>query len=118
MMMKPAPIAPFVMTQAEFLFEFPVVALDYPAQFQDRHEFGEGELCGQRRQPVVGRLGFALGPFDDEPFLLPRSIAVRGAHPHVGQKWCLMTCLLKVYVARSFSPVMIRNLSRGTNHSR
>src|SRR5713226_116241 len=41
-----------------------------------------------------------------------------GAQPHLGQKWCLMTCLLNVYVARSPSGVRRRNLSRGANHSR
>src|SRR3989337_2824907 len=38
MMMKPTPIAPFVMTQPHLLLEFPVVTFDAPAHFDGAHQ--------------------------------------------------------------------------------
>src|ERR1700737_3560917 len=40
-MMKAAPIASFVMTQADFLLEFPVVALNAPAHFDGGYQLLE-----------------------------------------------------------------------------
>ena len=47
MMMKASPIASFVMTKTDFLLEFPVVALDAPAQFDGGHQFPERNGRGQ-----------------------------------------------------------------------
>src|ERR1035437_2097934 len=68
MMMKAAPIASFVMTKADFLFEFPVVALDAPAHFDDGHQFPEREVCRQGGQEIARRLDFTFRPFDEQPF--------------------------------------------------
>src|SRR3989337_611743 len=63
MMMKPAPSAPFVVTQTELLLEFLVVAFDAPAHFDRLNQFGHRDGLGQVRQPVLGGRGFCLGPF-------------------------------------------------------
>src|ERR1700693_2682738 len=50
MMMKAAPIAPFVMTETDFLLEFPVVTLDAPAHFDGGYEFLERDVRRQGGQ--------------------------------------------------------------------
>src|SRR5271166_3098208 len=67
-MMEAAPASPLEMGEAEFTFEFLVVALDAPAQFGRVDENVDGRVFGQGRKPVFGRLFFALGPFDEKPF--------------------------------------------------
>ena len=66
--MEAAPASPFEMGEAEFAFEFLVVALDAPAQFGRVDENVDGRVFGQGRKPVFGRLFFALGPFAEKPF--------------------------------------------------
>ena len=66
--MESAPASPFEMGEAEFAFEFLVVALDAPAQFGRVDENVERGVFGQGRKPVFRRLFFALGPFDEKPF--------------------------------------------------
>ncbi len=60
--------SPFEMGEAEFAFEFLVVALDARAQFGRVDENVDGCVFGQGRKPVFRRLFFALGPFDEQPF--------------------------------------------------
>ena len=84
--MKAAPTSAFVMTEADFLFEFLVVALDAPAPFCLGDECGERHVGGQGGKPVFGRLGLAVGPSDEEPFFGPRlaacSVTVCRANAH------------------------------------
>ena len=82
MMMKAAPIAPFVMTETDFLLEFAVVALDAPAHLDGAHQLLERNVRRQGGQEIAGRLGFAFGPFDEQPFFRARPIGVRGAHAY------------------------------------
>ena len=56
------------MGEAEFAFQFLVVALNAPAQFGRVGEDVDGRVFGQGRKPVFCRLFFALRPFDEEPF--------------------------------------------------
>jgi FAD dependent oxidoreductase len=63
-----APASPLETGEAEFAFQFLVVALDAPAQFGRVEENGDGRVFGQRRKPASCRLFFAPGPFDEEPF--------------------------------------------------
>src|SRR5271170_7340599 len=58
-MMEAAPASPFEMGEAEFAFEFLVVALDAPAQFGRVDENVDGRVFGQGREPVFRRLFFA-----------------------------------------------------------
>jgi hypothetical protein len=46
-MMETAPVAPFVVTQAELGFEFLVVALNHPATHGVRDQLLEGDLLWQ-----------------------------------------------------------------------
>ncbi len=48
-MMEAAPASPFEMGEAEFAFEFLVVAFDAPAQFGGVDENVDGRVFGQGR---------------------------------------------------------------------
>src|SRR4029077_6109354 len=69
MMMKTAPASAFVMSQSQFLLEFLIVPLNDPALLGQFDQVGEGGLCGQGRKPVLVRLLFPSGPFDEQPLL-------------------------------------------------
>ena len=60
-----APPATFVMTEADLLFELLIIAFDAPAQFDGVDMLIERDVGRQSREPVFGRFGFALGPFDN-----------------------------------------------------
>src|ERR1700682_4590056 len=68
-MMEAAPFAPRLVSTPDLLFEFLIVSLDTPAQLGKVDELAEANIGWQRRQPIFGRLGFALGPFDQQPLL-------------------------------------------------
>ena len=69
-MMEAAPSAAFVVIKPDLLLELLIVPLDAPAQLGKIHEPAEADVRRQRREPVFGRLGFALWPFDQQPLLL------------------------------------------------
>src|SRR5215204_2344387 len=71
-MMEAAPAAPFEVPEPDLLLELQIVALDTPAQLGEVDEFAEADIGWQRRQPILGRLGFARGPLDQQPFLRDR----------------------------------------------
>ena len=71
-MVEAAPAAAFVVPEPNLLLELLVVALDAPAQLGEIDQALEGDLLGQAGKPVLGRLGFAFRPFDQQPFLRPR----------------------------------------------
>jgi len=87
--MEAAPASPLEMGEAEFAFQFLVVALDAPAQFGRVGENVDGRVFGQGRKPVFCRLFFALRPFDEEPFerVRRRSFPVSRSwsYPHRGE---------------------------------
>ena len=66
-MMKAAPTASFVMAQAEFLFQFLVIAFDDPAMFGQVHQFPQTNVRRQGGQPVLGGFRFPGRPFDQQP---------------------------------------------------
>src|ERR1700740_3859298 len=68
-MMEPSPAAPFKMSQTDLLLEFLVIPLDAPSELGDIDQAGAGEVVGEGRQHILGGLLFALGPFDQQPFL-------------------------------------------------
>ena len=68
----PEPGAALVVVKAELALELLVVELDLPSQAGEAGEpLGLG-VGGEVREPVIGRLILALGPFDDQPFLPSR----------------------------------------------
>ena len=71
-MMKTSPAASFVVTQAEFLFQFLVIAFDDPAMFGQVHQFPQTNIGRQGGQPVLGGFRFPGWPFDEQPFFRMR----------------------------------------------
>src|SRR4051795_7087039 len=67
--MEPAPAAPLIVPQSEFLLELLVVALDAPAQLGQRDEAVEGDVLGKGGEPVFRRPLLLRRPLDQQPFL-------------------------------------------------
>src|SRR5512144_627281 len=91
-MMEAAPAASLVVPQAEFLFQLLVIALDPPAQFGQIDQAIERHVRRDGGEPILGGLGLALGPFDQQPFLLPRRgpprVTMGGPYPNPGKARC------------------------------
>src|SRR4051794_22573222 len=66
-MVEPAPVASFKVSQAQLLFQFLVVPLDNPAVFGHSDQSFERGVTSHRRQPVLSGFGFAPRPFDQQP---------------------------------------------------
>src|SRR3954449_1756055 len=71
-MMEAAPAASLIVPKAEFLFQLLVIAFDPPAQLGQIDQAIERGVGRDGGQPVLGGLGVALGPFDQQPFLAAR----------------------------------------------
>src|SRR6516164_10500921 len=70
-MLEAPPPPALEMIQPEFVLEFLVVALDAPPQLREADEVSDRDRLRQRRQPVLRRLGVALGPLDQQPLFGP-----------------------------------------------
>lgn len=81
-MLKATPVAPFVMSETDLLFELEVISFDAPAHFGGGHQFLERDGFRQGGQKIVGRLGFIRGPFDEQPLLRTGSTGLRCVHAH------------------------------------
>src|ERR1700676_4139617 len=87
-MVKAKPSPPFEMTERHLLLEVLIVALDAPAQFGSVPQITEGDVVGQRREPIFGGLFLALGPLDQQPLLrrlLGRLLARCNVNTHAGE---------------------------------
>ena len=62
MVVEASPAAPLVMSKAEFLLEFLIIALDPPAQLGQVDQPLEGDVIGKGGEPVFGRLLLARRP--------------------------------------------------------
>ena len=113
-MVEAAPVTPFVVRQAELGLELLVVAFDHPAPHGIEDQLSEGGRVGQRRQPVMTRLGLTVRPFDQEPLLGPRQIAVRRAHPHAGK--ARRQPALRAVAPAHRAPALRRQGSRHAQH--
>src|SRR5687767_15634732 len=84
--MEPAPAAPLIVPQSEFLLELLVVALDAPPKLGEFDQAHEADLFRQGREPVLGGLLLAFRPLDQEPLLWARFaqpvVAMCNSHPH------------------------------------
>jgi hypothetical protein len=113
-MMKAAPLAPLIIREPDFLFEFFVVAFDPPAQFGEMNQFLQRRPGRQRREPILGRRALALGPFDEQPLFLTwgtaQIIAMRRTHLH-GSK------ARTHFSARPFAPTDFAQLLGGQAES-
>src|ERR1044072_7756242 len=88
-MMEAAPAAALIVSKAQFLFQLLVTPLAPPAQFRQIDQALEGDVRREGGQPVFGGFSIALGPFDQQPFLVPRlgppRVAMGGPHPNPGK---------------------------------
>src|SRR4051794_773641 len=66
-MMEATPAAPFEVPKPDFLLEFKIVAFDTPAQLGEVDKLAEADVGRQRRQQILGRLGFVGRPLDQQP---------------------------------------------------
>src|SRR5271170_50484 len=69
---KAAPAAPFEVPQAEFLFQFLVIAFDDPALFGQSGQISQADVGGQVREPVFARFSLVARPLDQQPLRLSR----------------------------------------------
>src|ERR1700693_1298563 len=88
-MVEGSPAAALVMSKADFLLEFLIIALDPPAQLGQIDQPLEGDVVGKVGEPIFGRLLLAQRQFDQQPFLrsgfVEPVIAMGGAHPYPGK---------------------------------
>src|SRR6185437_2948576 len=63
-MVEASPGAPLIMTQADFLLEFLIIALDAPAQLGEIDEVAERHVVVDGCEPELRGRSFILGPFD------------------------------------------------------
>jgi hypothetical protein len=88
-MMEAAPTTAFVVTEADILLEFEIVAFNAPAQFRLIDHAFERDVGRQRREPVVIRFGCALRPLDQQPLfgrgLTSPGVIVGRANPPSGE---------------------------------
>jgi hypothetical protein len=64
MVVKAAPSSSFKVSETDLLLELLIVALDAPTQFGGIDQIAERDVLGKSREPIFGRFGLALGPFD------------------------------------------------------
>ena len=69
MMIESTSASAFIMTEAEFLFEFLVVTLNAPAHMRLCHQIAQGGVLWQAREVVLEWIGITDGPFDQKPLL-------------------------------------------------
>src|SRR3989339_2150170 len=68
MMVKPPPASALKMTQADFLFEFLVVAFNAPPQLGRSYQLFKCYVCVKAGEPIFCGFWFSLGPLDQQPF--------------------------------------------------
>ena len=96
-MVETRPPAALVVTERDFLLELEVIALDPPAHFCQIDQRAEGNLLIDSGEPILRRLSFALGPFDQQRLFGTCCSASdrRGANPHAGKARAqLLVCSL------------------------
>jgi hypothetical protein len=88
-MVEATPAATLVVTEADFLLEFEIVALNPPTQLGLIDHALERDVGRQRGEPIVIRFGRALRPLDQQPLLgrrlAPPGVVVRRADPPSGK---------------------------------
>src|SRR5260370_9223169 len=88
-MVEATPATTLVVTEADFLLEFEIVALNPPTQLGLIDHALERDVGRQRGEPIVIRFGCALRPLDQQPLLsrrlAPPGVVVPRAAPPSGQ---------------------------------
>src|SRR5258707_14519626 len=89
-MVKATPASSLVVAQAELLLKLLIVSFNAPAHFGCLDQLHKRGINGQRRQPILGRLGLIYRPFDQQPLLCawsakPLLVTMRRPHSHRGK---------------------------------
>src|SRR5258707_2078162 len=86
-MMETRPAAALIMSKADFLLEIAVIALDTPAHLGEIDEAAERHVRVDGCEPVLGRCGLVLGPFDEQRLFGKTCFTPdrRNAHAHTGE---------------------------------
>ena len=88
-MVESSPPSPFIVCEPDLLLELLVVAFDPPAQLGEVDHLFETDVLGKSREPVFGRLIFAVGPLDQQPLFRPALgefvIAMGDANTHASK---------------------------------
>ena len=75
------------MAEPDLLLEFLIITLDPPPQFGGAAQIAQCDVAWQSREPVLGGLLLALGPFDQQP-LFGRFLRPLMARCHVDTHAC------------------------------
>src|ERR1039457_7476483 len=114
-MVKSPPVAAFIMTQPEFLFEFLIVPLNHPAVLADPDQPFQREFHWQMRQPVTAWLPCTGGPLDQQPLLWLCAFAVgRGSDPQCGKSRTQR--FFTAFAPSDLVPSFLRQLPRQLRH--
>lgn len=86
---KVTPASPFIMTEAELLFQVLIVALDAPAHLGHEHKLIKCRLLRGGSEKVFERLRIAIRPFNKQPFFVANCaslvVAMCGTNPYGGK---------------------------------
>src|SRR5918994_759650 len=99
--MEPRPRASLEVIEAEFAFQFLIVAFDAPAQFPESHQRAQRCRPRQGREIELGRCRLAARPLTHEPDLRARSCAFRVT---MGEMHADGRKARRLLPARAFSP--------------
>ncbi|CAB3774760.1 hypothetical protein LMG29542_08138 [Paraburkholderia humisilvae] len=87
--MKATPASPFVVTESELLFQVLIIALDAPTHLCHEHKLLKCRFPGGGTQKVFEWLRIAIGPFNEQPFLVANGtspiVTMRGTNPYGGK---------------------------------
>src|SRR5260370_33894543 len=64
-----SPTSPFEVSKPGLLFQLLIIAPPAPAPLGQIDQAVEGDVRGQRREPIFGRVFLDFGPLDQQPFL-------------------------------------------------
>lgn len=84
--MKSSPPSPLEVIEPDLLLHLLVVAFNAPAQLRELDELLQGDVGGERRQPMLRRLLLFRGPLVQEPLFVAGWLALKmmmgAAHAH------------------------------------
>ena len=88
-MVESPPASALKMTQADFLFEFLIVAFNTPPKLCRSYQLFKRNSCIKVGEPIFCGFRFPLGPLDQQPFfrgaVTAPIITMPLAHPHGGK---------------------------------
>src|SRR5262244_4545206 len=103
-MVETAPAAALIMPKADFLLEILIVALDAPAHLGEIDQATERHLPVDGCKPVLGGLGLALRPFDEQCLFGKTCFAPDrcSVHAHAGK--ARLQLLVRTFPPRDGAP--------------